>query len=127
VALHEKTIDPETGESLTPLVVNQGDGYYQYIQGTSMAAPHAVGVAAAIIGKWGTVGPDGDLRMDPAAVEAQLRATATDTACPTPRMFTYPDLNGDFNAKCAGTSELNGFYGDGIVNAFKAVTVPPLS
>ena len=125
VGLAEGTIDPATGNPTTPLVVKDGEGYYQYIQGTSMAAPHAVGVAADIIGKWGATASDGQKSMDPNAVEAQLRATATDTACPKPRMFTYPDLGGDFNAKCEGTADLNGFYGDGIVNAFRAVTETP--
>jgi lantibiotic leader peptide-processing serine protease len=46
-------IDPVTGEPTTPAVVKQGGAYYQYIQGTSMASPHAVGVAALIVAEYG--------------------------------------------------------------------------
>jgi len=48
---------------------------YAWAAGTSMAAPHATGVAAIIIGRNG--GP-----MKPAAVEAALRASADDLGKP---------------------------------------------
>ena len=45
------------GDPTTPFVLKSCKGttcaYYQYIQGTSMASPHAVGVAALIISKYG--------------------------------------------------------------------------
>ena len=41
------------GNPTTPAVVKQGNAYYQWIQGTSMAAPHAVGVAALIVAQYG--------------------------------------------------------------------------
>ncbi|WP_262490244.1 S8 family serine peptidase [Hymenobacter coccineus] len=69
------------------------NGGYAWSAGTSMAAPHASGVAALIIGKNGG-------RMDPARVEAVLRASADDLGKP-------------------GRDE---YYGYGRVNALRAVT-----
>jgi hypothetical protein len=65
------------------------------------------------------------LTMDPARVERILRRTAADTACPEPRAFDYPfdDEDGNpYTATCEGSADLNGFYGDGIVDALAAVT-----
>ncbi|WP_375416515.1 S8 family serine peptidase [uncultured Hymenobacter sp.] len=69
------------------------NGGYTWMAGTSMAAPHATGVAALIIGKNGG-------HMDPARVEATLRASADDLGKP-------------------GRDE---FYGYGRINALRAVT-----
>ena len=101
-------------------------GVYVYLQGTSMASPHATGVAALIVSEFGS-GAGASFGMSPAAVESRLRSTATNHACPKPRLFVYPDLRGadpnvPFEAFCAGTADFNGFYGDGIVNALSAVT-----
>ena len=99
--------------------------YYQLIQGTSMASPHAAGVAALIVSRFGR--PDrgrGGLTMDPATVRERLRATATDTPCPSPATVDYTPTGrpASWTATCAGSAEYNGFYGDGIVNALAAVT-----
>jgi lantibiotic leader peptide-processing serine protease len=101
-------------------------GVYVYLQGTSMASPHVTGVAALIVSEFGTGTTAADFGMSPAAVESRLRSTATNHACPKPRLFVYPDLVGadpnvPFEARCEGTASFNGFYGDGIVNAFAAV------
>jgi subtilisin family serine protease len=112
----------------TPTVVQscRGDvcGYYQYLQGTSMAAPHATGVAALIVGTHGKRDPvHGGLTMSPGAVERVLTRTARQTPCPFPPVATYPDRAPDptWNATCEGTLARNGFYGRGIVNALTAV------
>jgi lantibiotic leader peptide-processing serine protease len=102
-------------------------GVYVYLQGTSMASPHATGVAALIVSEFGTGTTAADFGMSPAAVESRLRSTATNHACPKPRLFVYPDLVGadpnvPFEARCEGTASFNGFYGDGIVNALAAVS-----
>jgi lantibiotic leader peptide-processing serine protease len=102
-------------------------GVYVYLQGTSMASPHVTGVAALIVSEFGTGTTAADFGMSPAAVESRLRSTATNHACPKPRLFVYPDLVGadpnvPFEARCEGTANFNGFYGDGIANALAAVS-----
>jgi subtilisin family serine protease len=97
---------------------NGACAYYQYAQGTSMAAPHAVGVAALAVAQYGKRDREhGGLTLDPAQVEARLRNTATDTPCPPQNPFVYPGLPDHYTATCEGTAVRNGFYGDGIVNA----------
>ncbi len=73
-------------------VFSTGNGTWYWSVGTSMAAPHATGVAAIIIGKNGG-------SMKPEKVKAALRASADDLGKPG---------NDDF-------------YGQGRVNAFRAV------
>ncbi len=125
---YESGLLAEDGLPTTPLIVrNCHDGvcgYYQWIQGTSMASPHAVGVAALIASARGV--PDelnGGLTIEPRKVKRVLRRTATDHACPQPRLFHYPDPDlppETYDAVCIGTPEFNGFYGAGIVNAKRA-------
>ena len=68
-------IDPVTGEPTTPAVIKQGGAYYQYIQGTSMASPHAVGVAALIVAEYGKRDKrNGGVTMDPATGRADPQA-----------------------------------------------------
>jgi subtilisin family serine protease len=74
-------------------VLSTVPGGYAWYAGTSMAAPHATGVAALIIGKNGG-------QMSPARVEAALRASADDLGKP-------------------GRDEQ---YGHGRVNAYRAVS-----
>jgi lantibiotic leader peptide-processing serine protease len=57
------------------LVFSTGNGSWYWSAGTSMAAPHASGVAALIIGKNGG-------SMHPAQVEAALRSSADDLGKP---------------------------------------------
>jgi hypothetical protein len=59
--------------------------------------------------------------MDPAAVLRRLSGTATPKACPDPPAFSYPARGPQYTARCRGTSAHNGFYGDGLVDAKRAV------
>ena len=97
-------------------------GFYTYLQGTSMASPHAAGVAALIVERWGR-NSGGGKALDPDVVSSILSNTATDHACPAGGVEIYTDegRTPDFNAPCSGTTDNNGLYGEGIISAATAV------
>lgn len=89
-----------TGDCTTTILSTLPGGLYGCIQGTSMASPHAAGVAALIVSQFGTLGSDGDVKLPPTKVEALLQRTAVDIGLP-------------------GYDEC---FGNGRIDAFRAVT-----
>jgi lantibiotic leader peptide-processing serine protease len=97
--------------SLGRLVVDADGNFYAWLNGTSMAAPHAAGVAALIRSAF----PD----MPRGAVVPMLRNTATGMPCPAEldpgvAFFEAPEQF------CSGGTGNNNFYGKGLVNALAA-------
>jgi lantibiotic leader peptide-processing serine protease len=95
-------------------------GFYTYLQGTSMASPHVAGVAALVVDEFGRSTGHGGRALDPAIVADVLARAAADHACPAGGVEDYADEGRDpavFNAVCEGTTEFNGLYGEGIVDA----------
>jgi lantibiotic leader peptide-processing serine protease len=130
VAIASGSVDAVTGASLSPSVIAECSApsidacaYWQLIQGTSMAAPHVVGVAALIVSKYGNKDKKlGGRTLAPSKVERILYATATKVACPAP-VITYvaEGRSAAYDAPCIGTASKNSIYGNGIVNADRAV------
>jgi subtilisin family serine protease len=119
-----------SGNPTTPFVVKSCKGtdcaYYQYLQGTSMAAPHAVGVAALLISRYGKSDHHGGVTLAPQRVTRLLYRSAVPHACPQPRLFHYERILSSgavatADHLCEGGTSFNGFYGHGIVNAYLAV------
>ena len=105
----------DPGDGSRGYVLSTYPGGYALAQGTSMASPHAAGVAALIISQFG--------KMPQGAVQAALTRTADPLACP-PNTYN-PGGAGAWLATCVGGAGYNGFYGHGQVNALGAVTLKP--
>ncbi|WP_326724024.1 S8 family serine peptidase [Streptomyces sp. NBC_00243] len=102
---------PDTPSQNGRILSTMPNNQYGFLQGTSMASPHAAAVAALLKSKYP--------KATPAQLQALLKAQADNPGCPTDPY----DGNGDgvVDATCVGGKRLNGFYGAGIINALKAV------
>ncbi|MCX2182795.1 S8 family serine peptidase [Streptomyces sp. SKN60] len=94
------------GDGSTGVYSTLPGGKYGSMSGTSMASPHVTGVAALIA--------SANPAFTPADIRNALATQATDKACPS-------------DSRCTGTTTKNGFFGEGQVDALKAVggTTPP--
>jgi subtilisin family serine protease len=95
--------------------VVDGGALYCYLQGTSMASPHAAGVAALIESRGIT---------NPGAVAAKLQNTADPINCPSDESIYafFPAADNGAPQHCQGGQGYNSFNGSGQINALSAVT-----
>ncbi|MEV7346714.1 S8 family serine peptidase [Streptomyces sp. NPDC093544] len=101
---------PDTPSQNGRILSTMPNNQYAFLQGTSMASPHAAGVAALLKSNYP--------KATPAQLQALLKAQADSQSCPT----AYDgDGDGVVDATCVGGKRLNGFYGAGIINALRAV------
>src|SRR5215813_1054285 len=91
-----------------------GGNTYCYQQGTSMASPHAVGVAALLESATGMTG---------SALAAALQQATNPIACPsdTSAYDFFPARDGGALQTCQGGVGHNSWYGSGELDALKAV------
>ncbi|OKK22200.1 peptidase S8 [Streptomyces sp. CB00455] len=92
------------GGDATGIYSTQPGGKYGTMSGTSMASPHVTGVAALLA----STNPG----ITPAQLRDKLATQAGDVACPS-------------DSRCTGTTAKNGFFGEGQVDALKAVGATP--
>ncbi len=121
--LADENGDPTDAFSIKDCKRNGVCGFYTYLQGTSMASPHVTGLAALVIEEFGHRDGRHGYSLAPDQVRVVIENTAVDHACPAGGVEIYTDEGRDptWNAVCEGTTDDNGLYGEGIVDAAAAV------
>jgi subtilisin family serine protease/uncharacterized membrane protein YtjA (UPF0391 family) len=94
------------GPAFDGLTVLADGGYrYGFLNGTSMAAPHAAGVAALVV--------ENHPEWSPGAVKAAVQRSAQPLTCP-------PDYLANDPRRCYGNNGRTSFFGHGLVDAAAA-------
>jgi subtilisin family serine protease len=101
------------GKACVRRVVDASGATYCYLQGTSMASPHAVGVAALILSAHGN--------MAPGQLAAAVQGATRPLSCPNTSIYApFPQSSGAPQT-CTGGTGHTSFYGSGEVDALQAV------
>lgn len=98
-------LDPLT-PFLPGITVIDGGGEFVYLNGTSMASPHAAGVAALVV--------QNHPNWSPGAVKAAVERTALQLPCPPDWQPLDPN---DERERCYGNNGRTSFFGHGLVDA----------
>jgi subtilisin family serine protease len=98
------SFDPLNG-SFPGITTIDGGGGYVYLNGTSMSAPHAAGVAALV--------KQMHPRWSPGAIKAAVQRTAQQLDCPPAFLANDP-------RRCYGNGGRTSFFGHGLVDAAAA-------
>ena len=96
-------------ELFAGITATSGGAGYVYLNGTSMASPHAAGVAALVV--------ENHPGWSPGAVKAAVERTAEHLDCP-PNWEPLDDA--DEREKCYGGNGYTSFFGHGLVDALAA-------
>jgi subtilisin family serine protease len=131
-AVNGRVLSTWPGNLPCALQVVDAGARYCYLQGTSMAGPHAAGVAALIISRYGSLDGPNDATMNPGRVSARLQQTADPQPCPTSLPTTNPvdgaaylsflGVDDEQVQTCQGGRGQNSWYGAGQVNALSAIS-----
>ncbi|WP_214318552.1 S8 family peptidase [Nonomuraea sediminis] len=124
-AILQRTADAVNGRVLStypkgrpcarPVVDPATGGTYCYLQGTSMAGPHAVGVAALLL----SANPS----LSGGSLAAKLQQATNSLTCPTDVSAYEPFPQSDDSPQsCQGGAGHNSWYGSGEIDALKAVS-----